>query len=209
MAVLVGLYALSIQPVSRLLAAPLEFTYPKYDGQPVEFVVVLGSGHTSDARIPELSQLSRTGLSRLLQGIEVLKQNPGAKLLLSGYGGSDFRSHAEVMGDTALLLGVSPNKIMLAPEAKDTSEEADAWKQLLQKQSFALVTSAMHMPRAMYLFQRHGLSPVAAPANYETAGESATYWRGWLPKSTNLQISEAAWHEYLGLAWARLNSLFS
>lgn len=201
---LIALYLLSVQPIANAIAQPLEFKYPKYAQQPVSYVVVLGSGHHTDPRIPTLSQMNRTGLSRLVAGIQVYRQNPGAKLLLSGYGGYDSRSHAEVAAEVAQLLGVDSQDILLAPEARDTREEALAWEALLKTKSFALVTSALHMTRAMAIFSQQGLKPIAAPANYETAGQRPTYWRDWLPRARHLQLTEAAWHEYLGMAWARL-----
>ena len=204
---LLSLYLLSLKPVANAITSPLEFHHPKYSGQAVSYVVVLGSGHSSDERIPVLSQISRTGLSRLMAGIQVYRQNPGAKLLLSGYGGYDPRSHAEVAADIAQLLGVDPQDIMLAPDARDTREEAQTWSSLLKPESFALVTSALHMKRAMAIFEQEGLSPIAAPANYETAGERQTYWMDWLPRARHLELSEAAWHEHLGIAWAQLKLL--
>lgn len=204
---LLSLYLLSLKPVANAIASPLEFYHPKYSGQAVSFVVVLGSGHATDERIPVLSQISRTGLSRLMAGIQVYRQNPGAKLLLSGYGGYDPRTHAEVAAETAQLLGVDPQDILLAPDARDTREEAQAWSSLLKPESFALVTSALHMKRAMAIFEQEGLSPIPVPANYETAGERQTYWGNWLPRARNLELTEAAWHEYLGIAWAQLKQI--
>ena len=206
---LVSFYAFSVRPLAHLIASPLEFQYPKYSGQKVEYVVVLGSGHVSDERIPTVSQLKTVGLARLTTGIEIYKQNPGAKLLLSGYGGYDQRSHAEVSAEVAQVFGVPKDDILLAPDAKTTREEALAWQILLHDQPFALATSAMHMPRAMYLFQSVGLTPIAAPANFETAGHRASYWRDWMPSASKLLIVEAAWHEYLGLAWAKLGQLLN
>ena len=202
-----SLYLLSVKPVADAIASPLEFYHPRYADQVVSYVVVLGSGHDTDKRIPILSQLSRMGLSRLTAGIQVYRQNPGAKLLLSGYGGYDPRTHAEVAAEVAQILGVDPQDILLAPDARDTREEAQAWAALLESEPFALVTSALHMKRAMAIFTQEGLSPVAAPANYETAGQRPTYWRDWLPRARNLELSEAAWHEYLGIAWAQLKLL--
>lgn len=204
---LTALYLLSVQPIANAIAQPLEFAHPKYAQQSVAYVVVLGSGHNTDSRIPALSQMNRTGLSRLMTGIQVYRQNPGAKLLLSGYGGYDPRTHAEVAAEVAQLLGVDSQDIMLAPDARDTREEALAWQELLKAEPFALVTSALHMPRSMAIFSQEGLNPIAVPANYETAGERPTYWRDWLPRARHLELTEAAWHEYLGMAWARLKQL--
>lgn len=206
LATLVLMYSLSIQPVSHFLAAHLEYEYPAYQGQKVAWVVVLGSFHATDSQISAHNELSRTGRARLSMAVTVMNDNPGATLLVSGYGGGDPVSHAEVMAREAQRMGIPADRIMLAPEARDTLEEAQAWQLVLNRSEFALVTSAMHIPRAMYLFESLGLSPIAAPANYEAIGTPEPQWRHWLPKARNLYRSEAAWHEYLGLTWARLNN---
>ena len=58
------------------------------------------------------------------------------------------------------------------------------------------------MPRAMYLFQKTGLNPLAAPTNHLIKkGKHTCFW-DWLPSSANIRKMECAIHEYAGLAWA-------
>jgi uncharacterized SAM-binding protein YcdF (DUF218 family) len=53
---------------------------------PIKFVVVLAGGHKSDPAIPVTSQLSGESMIRLVEGIRILRESPGAKLILSGGG---------------------------------------------------------------------------------------------------------------------------
>jgi len=205
----IGLYALSISPVARSIASPLEFAHPKYAGQPVQYVVVLGAGHSTDARASEIGQLNRTALFRLTTGIDIYRQNPGAKLLLSGWGAQDPKSHAEVSKAVAIRLGVNPEDIKVAPDARVTAEEADAWRYVLLDKPFALVTSALHLPRAMNIFETKGMNPIPAPANFESGADRPLYWRDWIPQAGDLALSQAAWHEYLGITWFNLKQLWS
>ncbi len=199
-------WALSTPIVSILLTAPLEAEYQAYDGEAVDFVVVLGGYHASDEQIPISSLLSATSLTRLMEGISVLQRNPGARLLLSGYAADDELSHAEALARVAAHFGV-PREIMQLQEApRDTVSEARAWSALLRGQRFALVTSATHMPRAMRLFELQGLSPVAAPTNFVAAGSLKYSWRNWMPRGYSLYRTEQAWHEYLGLLWIKIKS---
>ncbi|MCJ8300629.1 MAG: envelope biogenesis factor ElyC [Pseudomonadales bacterium] len=195
----------SSAPVSYLLVSPLEYRYPAYDvgNESVNFVVVLGSGHVSDPRLPVTSQIGSASLVRLIEGIRIYKANPGAKLIVSGAGGQDPVPNAEVVANVALALGVPRVDIIEEPRARDTANEAKLIKEIIEDAPFALVTSANHMPRAVALFRKQGLSPIPAPTNYfvkniNNQSFSLRFSAG------SLQQANSAIHEYLGLAWAKL-----
>ncbi len=203
-----SIYVLSLPMTARYLASPLEFTYQAYQGEPVQAVVVLGGGHDSDPRVPQTSILNHISYVRLSEGVVVYQQNPGAALLLSGYGGRDALSHADAAAQLAIRLGVNPEDIKRNPSARDTREEAQGWRSELADKRFALVTSAIHMPRAVRLFEQAGLGEqlVPAPTNYLSSGKRPIHWRDFLPTAYALRITEAAWHEYLGTMWASLSA---
>jgi len=220
--VLVFWYILSIDPIAKLIASPLEYEFPKYQQQSVAYVIVLGGYHNSDERFPISSLLSKTSLMRLSEGIRIYRANPGAKLLLSGYKFHDKISNAEAMSRVAQAFGVTEADIVIAPQPKDTAEEAAHWAHFLKtqqlkaqkladnivNQNFALVTSAMHIPRAVYLFQYQGLQPIPAPTAYRTGGHHGTHWQSLFPNANALSLSTSAWHEYLGKAWAIIRRSF-
>jgi len=204
-------FILSLGPVSQLIATPLEYEFPKYNHQTVNHVIVLGGYHNSDERFPVSSLLSKTSLMRLSEGMRIYRMNPGAKLLLSGYKANDVISNAEAMAKVAHAFGIPKDDIIMADQPKDTAEEAAHWAQYLNKnmvkgQHFALVTSAMHIPRSMYLFQNQGLQPIPAPTEFRTGGHHNLHWHSWLPNARSLTLFESAWHEYLGKLWAVMRS---
>jgi len=204
-------FILSLNPVSQLVAAPLEYKFPKYDHQTVDYVVVLGGYHNSDERFPISSLLSQTSLMRLSEGMRIYRLNPGAKLLLSGNKFNDVISNAEAMEKVAQTFGIPKDDIIIADQPKDTAEEAAYWTQylsnhMLKDRHFALVTSAMHIPRAMYLFQSEGLQPIPAPTGFRTGGHHGLHWHDWFPSADSLTLFESAWHEYLGKIWAVMRS---
>ena len=86
----------SLAPVSAWMADPLERAYPAFPGDSVDAVVVLGSGHGTDPRLPPTSLLSSSALYRLVEGLRIAQAQPWARLVLSGYGGADPRANAEV-----------------------------------------------------------------------------------------------------------------
>ena len=200
-------FMLSLYPVSKMIAAPLEFAFPKYNDQKVSHVVVLGGYHNSDARMPVTSLLSKKSLMRLSEGMRIYRRNPGSKLLLSGYKSNDAISNAKAMATVAQAFGIPKSDIVMAEQPKDTAEEAMHWTgflrdNMLKDQRFALVTSAMHISRAMFLFKQQGLTPISAPTEFRTGGHQGLHWHDWVPTARSLTLFESAWHEYLGKLWA-------
>jgi len=195
----------SSTPVSNLIVSPLENHHPTFnvDKVSVNYVVVLGSGHKSDERLPVTSQISLTSLARLMEGIRIYRTNADAKLILSGWGGADPVPNAVVVANVAMALGVPKTDIIKEPRAKDTHDEAKLIKAVVGDAPFALATSSAHMPRAMALFRQQGMNPIPAPTDYlvkNSPNQSPNLQFG----AYNLRKSESAIHEYLGLVWAKL-----
>jgi uncharacterized SAM-binding protein YcdF (DUF218 family) len=208
-------YVVSIHPTAEWMAANLERQYPAYPYQAdrgVDYVLVLGSAHVSDDSQPITSFLSNIGLARLMEGVRIYRLHPGSKLLFSGYAGRDQMSHAQALQAVAKYLGVPEQDMILQAGVKDTGEEASYWVDVVQNKSLVIVTSATHMPRAMYLFQQAinttSYQPIlyAGPTDYISHSNSPLNWDSWFPSGKYLYRVERAWHEYLGLAWAKLNS---
>ncbi len=61
---------------------------------------------------------------------------------------------------------VKSEDIVLETKATDTKDHPIYVKKIVGKDRFILVTSASHMPRAMALFRKHGMEPIAAPTDY-------------------------------------------
>jgi len=208
-------YVLSIHPTAEWMAGYLERQYPSYqhsEQQDIDYVLVLGSSHESDDTQPITSFLSSIGLTRLMEGLRIYHLNPESKLLFSGYSGRDQVSHARALQTVANYLGVPDGDMILAEEVKDTREEAEHWLSVVQNKALVVVTSATHMPRSMYLFEQatrnSPYQPMIfpGPTDYISHQNSAFSWDDWFPAGRNLYRVERAWHEYLGLFWAKLNS---
>ncbi len=201
-----GLLLLSWPPVATTLMTPLENAWPAYQGQPVSYVVVLGGWHEEDERVPVTSVLSSYSTARLLEGIRIYDLNKSSRLYLSGYTGLNGRiSNAQAMKNLAEVLGVPEHDMLLAASPRDTHEEAIQVKTVLGTAPFALVTSASHMKRAMALFRKQGLAPVAAPTDYLAKDNGKRTWAYYVPGASALRTSERAIHEYVGYWWAQFN----
>ena len=203
---LVGIFVVSFQPVSTRLLMPVEREYTAFlpiDGT-LDYVMVLGSGHVVDDQIPPTSELSRTALMRLSEGIRIIRMYPGSKLILSGYAGGAEFSHAKMMARVALALGVPKPDIILLETAKDTWEEARQAASFVKQKKLVLVTSASHMGRALMEFHSAGLKPTPAPTNYLAQSEINQPWVKYTPQARYLEQTERYWHEKLGIWWRYL-----
>ena len=123
-------------------------------------------------------------------------------MLFSGFG--EPISHARVMADAALALGVDTVLIALEERPLDTEDEARLIAERLAGQRFVLVTSAVHLPRAAALFRSAGADFVAAPADYASRSGPTTYPAWIFPSWSALGATERTLHEYVGMAWATL-----
>ncbi len=193
---------------SNDLLRPLEYKYPAIDSveevSDAKWVVVLGGGHVSDPRIPVTSQLSETPLVRLVEGIRIHRLIPESRLVLSGGSISDPVPEARIMAEVALAMGVDQKDIVLESLSQDTKDEAQLVQKIVGGDRFALVTSAAHMPRSMALFEKLGMRPIPAPTGHLLRESHVRGPIRIFPDLDNLRRAETAFHEYLGLAWAKI-----
>jgi uncharacterized SAM-binding protein YcdF (DUF218 family) len=196
-------YLASTSLVGNALLAPLEQRYPAFDASQavgVRDIVVLGSSYEPRDDIPVTGALDPDGLTRIVEGVRLARALPGARLLVSGGAAPGFTPSALGYAQLAADLGIQRSAMIVMDHARDTAEEARDVFAVLGRVPFILVTSAYHMPRAMRLMRRAGADPVPAPTGQILDTERATGRFGLIPGSRGLRKSEAALHEYLGLA---------
>lgn len=162
-------------------------------------IIVLGGGHTNDSSLSFNDQLTQSALGRLCEGIRIQRMLPLSKLILSGAGKDKCLSQATILKNTACILGVNPNNIILQENPRNTKEEAESYLKIFGKQGILIiVTSAIHMPRAIKLFVEAGLDPIAAPTNHLIKHDVEDKVN-FMPSSENILKMEQAMHEYIGL----------
>ena len=194
-------------PVAELLLAPLEGQYapavPAVVTPAINTVVVLGSAYRPRAGIPITAALDEDGLIRITEGLRIARSLDHPRLVLSGGAPPGRIAAAQGYAMFARAFGFPETSTVVLDRSLNTAQEAEAVAQVLGREPFLLVTSAYHMPRAMLLMRRAGLTPVAAPTG-QRVGLAANGWRGMLPTSGSLRSSERALHEYTALAALRL-----
>lgn len=190
----------SSQVVSNLLLAPLENSHKALLLTPdIEYVLVLGNGHTSSDELSITSELNPIAINRLVEGVRHYKNLNKAKLIVSGYGGADKNSHASLQRKLALVLGVKDEDIITQETPQDTLDEAIEVKKIVGNKKLILVTSASHMLRSVALFKKQGLDVIPAPTGHRVS------WNidpSSLFSSENFYKSDIAIHEYLGLIYS-------
>lgn len=202
---------ISFHPFSSPLLLSLERQNPAFlpTNKTVDYVMVLGHGHVVDDELPPSSELSRTALMRLVEGIRIHSMYPASKLILSGYGGGYEISHARMLARMAISLGVNKNDILLLETAKDTWEEANQAASVVKDKNLVLVTSASHMTRALYEFNHAGIKVTAAPTNFLAQKEIKQPWIKYRLNADYMEQFETYWHEKLGQIWQRLRDKVS
>jgi uncharacterized SAM-binding protein YcdF (DUF218 family) len=182
-------------------------------------VVVLGGG-LRPAQPPRRGVEVGEAGDRLLTGVRLLRQGKAPTLVTSGgrvhfTAGKPPPPEAEWARDLAVELGIAPERILLAREARTTAEEARDLGSMARSRGWSrvlLVTSASHMPRALATFQRRsGLEVVAVPTDFQLP-QRASYGAPTLgsallsltPDAEALYLSTVMLKEHLGLLVYRL-----
>jgi len=165
----------------------------------------LGAGYTDNKNLLPNDQLSSKSLCRLSEAIRLHRLLNESQLVLSGSVPGENVSEPELFMQTALALGVDENKISLLGTPKNTKMEAfDYTKKFGTNNTLLLVTDAIHMPRAMFLFRKAGQSPIPSPTNHMVKSDWKNGISDWFPSSSNIAMMESAMHEIGGLIYARL-----
>jgi uncharacterized SAM-binding protein YcdF (DUF218 family) len=201
------LIVFSFRPVPSMMMSSLEHDYPTIVEPPdstVSWVVVLGGGVSDDPSLGTPHRLSASSVVRFVEGVRLLRRLPSAKIVFSGGGPFSTVTEASVMRSLALDLGVPDSVIVVEERSLDTKDQALAIAGIVNKDQFLLVTSAMHMPRSMALFERQNLAPIAAPTDHAARTPTSIHPGSFYPSSLNIKTARQAWREYLGRAWASI-----
>jgi uncharacterized SAM-binding protein YcdF (DUF218 family) len=168
-----------------------------------EAVVVLGggiNGAPGDWPYPDLGRAS----DRVWHAARIYHAGKAPRVILSG--GSlpwlgERPAEADAMGAYLRDLGVPTEAILREGRSRNTRENALYTAEILKAEGIdkiLLVTSALHMPRALGAFRAVGVEANPAPTDFEVMPEPGHPIR-WLPDAEALSDSTRALKEYLGL----------
>lgn len=205
--------------VSSLLVGILEArNIPRGPLPTAQAIVVLSS--SAEPAIPPQPTvwLDSATTNRLLFAVKLYREAKAPLVILSG-GRLPWQKAlppiSEGMAEVIELMGVPKSAVIQEPASGNTYENALDVKGLLQSRNInrvLLVTSAMHMPRALALFRHQGIEAIAAPCDYlPVPAGGGTDWRsvviGLIPDVGSLDLTSKAEREFLGLAVYHLAGL--
>lgn len=206
---LLFLALITCRPLADWLATPLEFAYPAFAGQRVQHIAVLGCRHSDAAFLPLSSQPEPCSLARLVEAAQIWHAQPSAIIHLSGSITDSQVAHTELEQQFLQALGVPAQAIRQHPAATDTEGEVALLVRAIDaSEPMALVTNAMHMPRAMRWFSAVQRYPLPAPTDFRIRRSYAdSQWPVWIPQLRATDTLGDAWYEYAGLLeqWFRLS----
>lgn len=203
----------AVTPTARWMLAYLENYYPRYEGvlpADTKGIIILGAGGLFDPSITTTrgEAVFNIALGRLMEGIALARAHPGLKVLYTGSAENKGGRFSEV--DLAKryfsLLGIEQERLTMETASRHTQDNAQKTFYLMRPQpqeKWVLITSALHMPRAVSLFKAYGWNIIPYPVDY--------YTNGYFPLLTvpNLRYTYLMWatavKEWAGLLtnWLR------
>jgi uncharacterized SAM-binding protein YcdF (DUF218 family) len=201
----------AVLPVGDWALIPLETCAgdkPKIPN-PVNGVIVLGGA--MDERISAIRQEPefRGAGDRFFAMLKLMKEYPQAQFIYTGASGllqyQNF-SEAEAAKKALADMGGDTSRVVFETKARNTGENVEFTKPYFEKgkgQNWLIVTSALHIPRALSLFEGAGQHTYTSfypyPVDYKTPGRFQFEFTFDLPG--NLGKLDAATKEYVGMAY--------
>jgi len=201
--------------VSYGLARSLEWRHLPSESIPqAEVIVVLGGGTESADPPRPMTEVNGAG-DRVLYAAQLYQQGAAPNILVSG-GNLDFSSArgqtpAEEMAQILALTDVPEEAVWQQTESQNTYEDALYSAQMLADRNITeiiLVTSALHMPRSLALFEKQGLNVIPATVDFTITQQNweNTFSPGidefliyLLPNASSLGLTTNVLKEYIGM----------
>lgn len=217
------LWICSTTPVMHVVVGALEHQHVPSGELPSAEAIVLLGGATRPAVSPRPDVDLQDEGDRIVRAAQLYRDGKSSLIVASGgrlrWDDANLpveESEAYDMASILQLLGVPEENIILEPNSRNTYENAIFTKPLLEERNIdriLLVTSAIHMPRSLQIFEKLGIEAIPAPTDFiAVAPQHSLTARGnltqhlidALPQASNLALTTRALKEYIGLVVYRL-----
>lgn len=200
------LYAASLMPVAQLLTHGLEGRYTQPAALNADVIAVLGGGAVND--VPDIdgaSALTAISMNRLATGMRLQKMLNVPLVVSGGQVFADSGVEAEISKRVLVGMGTDAAMVYTDTQALNTRQNAQNIAAMCREhgwQRVAVVTSALHMPRAMQNFAAagDGLEFTAYPCDYLSSGKIYLSAFSFVPQAYALDMTAMALKEYLAVA---------
>jgi uncharacterized SAM-binding protein YcdF (DUF218 family) len=200
--------------VSSALVSSLEWrNLPSGELPKAQAIVLLGGGTRPKLPPRPTSETNEAG-DRISYAAKLFKEGKAPVIIVSG-GFIDFFGslvpEADAMKELLMDYGIPEQAIIKESQSRNTYENGIDVRAIADQRGYnqiLLVTSAMHMPRALAIFQKQGFDVIPAPTDFLTTwGQEGSTGdvgiSGWvlkiLPDSERLDFSSRALREYIGM----------
>lgn len=161
-------------------------------------IVLLSGGVNRNPRsASDYAALTRSSLQRLFAAVALWRRTPNARLVIAG--GGHRTPDSILLAGLAERLGVPASALETERRSRTTWENAMYVAELEPKlpQRIWLVSSALHLPRALGAFRAWGFEPCAWPSGsmHVPFGLNPGYF---IPQSSSLAKADLAIHEWVG-----------
>lgn len=206
-----GLYLLSTPAISDALAGSLERQYgplPVEELPRTDAIVVLGGGVLPPARPRDGADLGQAA-DRVWHGAALYRAGRAPLVIVTGARPYVDRGDSAAAATGSLLqrLGVPGSALVVRGDSTSTREDALTVLQAMEQRQLEhvlLVTSALHMPRAVATFRAAGIRVWPASTDHEVVQPARRDTWAWLPYPRAFARANRAWHEYVGMLYYRL-----
>lgn len=205
-----GLSASAVLPVGEWLLTPLEdrIAAPSPMPERVDGIVVLGGGVDEAVSEARRHPTVNHAADRLVSTAMLARKYPTARIVVDGGSSSLIPggpTEAAAMAAFLIQEGIDPERITRESRSRNTYENAAFAVAEVKPQpgeTWLLVTSAWHMPRALGCFRGVGWRVTPYPVDYKTTGR---FWtRNEIQLGPQILLANLAVKEWIGLVVYRL-----
>lgn len=203
-----GLLLIVLLPLGQWLARPLEDAVPRPPRPAhVDGIVALGGAVEEDIFADRGTPALNAAAERMTSFLALARDFPTARLVFTGGSGRIIRARASEADEARVLfdeLGLPPQRVTFEGASRTTWQNAVLARRLVNPrpgETWLLVTSALHMPRALGAFRAAGWPVTPWPTDYKTLRHGIRWVEA---PSQRIGLLEAALHEWVGLIAYRL-----
>lgn len=178
----VCLMILAFLPVGRLMIAALESRFPPVYELPekVDGVIVLGGSFDLRQSESRGQPVLNDNAERIIAFADLVNRYPDAHHVFTGGSGEldpSYLREADIAARVLRQMGIDTTGIIFEAESRNTYEHPSKIRELIEPkpdETWVLITSAYHMPRAVGVFRAQNWPVVAYPVDYRTSGVRRT-----------------------------------
>ena len=166
--------------------------------------IVLLAGAIGGVLPPRVTSDLSGAADRVLHAARLYRAGKAPLIITSGgdvFPQQHSRPESDLIAELLVEWGVKLTDIIIENQSRNTYENAQLSRQILKDrkiQRVLLVTSALHMPRALAIFKSAGIDVVPSPTDFHAVDYSQPALLDWIPSVGALQATTSAIKEYLG-----------